>query len=168
MQTVPLYPSWYLYNVYKCTTLRVKLSMSYRNPLYPTCHCVFHRFYYVTNGTHTSNLLIFTSTTLQNSTVIIHEESTVLRASPSQQNEHVFMYNVICKRILICNHLRLRLEVRIQDRNHELALNKLQFSCLEGSRIGERKHRSNAVRYSALCVSLHTIQKPPALYCSVS
>jgi hypothetical protein len=60
---------------------------------------------FVTNSIHVCNLLVFASTTLQNS----HSRNTWrinhLRAVLCQQNKYVFMYNVSCKIILPCNQL---------------------------------------------------------------
>lgn len=108
-----------LYNLYKCTSLRVITSISlnmwaiqHHNPLYQTPHhhqlgpsiYIFYKFS-MTNSIHACNLLIFARTTLQNSHSRNTWEINHLRVILSQQNDHVFMHNVIWKRMLLCNHL---------------------------------------------------------------
>ena len=96
------------------------LSTSYRNPLHQTptspstktiyLFCskkirpsiYFLHWFSVTNSIHACNLLAFASTTLQN----FYTEDQWFK-SRSQQNEHVFIYNVFSKRILSYNHLRI-------------------------------------------------------------
>ena len=53
----------------------------------------------MTNSMHAYNLLVFASTTLQN----FYAEDQLFM-SRSQQNKHVFIYNVISKRMLPYNH----------------------------------------------------------------
>ena len=80
--------------------------ITYKNPLHqtprhhpirPSIHFL-HRFS-VTNSIYACNLLVFVSTTLQN----FHMDDQSFK-SRSQQNEHVFIYNAIRKRMLSYDH----------------------------------------------------------------
>ena len=56
----------------------------------------------MTNSIHVWNLLVFAGSTLQN----FYTEDQSFK-SRSEQNEYVFIYNVISKRILPYNHITI-------------------------------------------------------------
>ena len=56
----------------------------------------------MTNSIHVYNLLVFAGSTLQN----FYTEDQLFK-SRSEQNEYVFIYNVISKRMLPYNHITI-------------------------------------------------------------
>jgi hypothetical protein len=72
-----------------------------------TCYIIIHQdnldFYWfsMTNNIHACNLSIFASIMLQNPHSINTWMVNHLRVIPSQQNAHVFMYDIACKRMLL-------------------------------------------------------------------